>query len=171
MRQRFPRVRGSAIEPVDAVDPDVDLHVPAQRREFSGAHPWVLGVIAVGGALGSLARYAIGQLLPTQPGGFPLATFVINVGGCLLIGVLMVLITEVITDRPLLRPFIGVGILGGFTTFSTYANEVRGLLRPGSVPVAFGYAAATLVAALLAVLAGMVAARRLVAARRPRVPA
>jgi fluoride exporter len=171
VRPRFPRVPGNAIEPVDAVDPDVDLHVPAQRREFSGAHPRVLGVIAVGGALGALGRYGIGLLVPTRPGGFPWATFAINVTGCLLIGVLMVLITEVVTDRPLLRPFIGVGILGGFTTFSTYATEVRGLLRPGTLPVAFGYAAGTLVAALLAVLAGVVATRRVVAAARPRVPA
>jgi CrcB protein len=142
----------------EAVDSDVDLHVPAHRRELS---PRTLCVIAVGGALGALARYGVGLLLPTVPGRFPWGTFAINVVGCLLIGVLMVLVTDVFTGRPLLRPFLGVGVLGGFTTFSTYVNEVRGLLRPGSVPVAFGYLAGTLVSALLAVLVGMVVARKL----------
>jgi CrcB protein len=119
-------------------------------------------VIAVGGAMGALARYGIGLLLPTPPGRFPWGTFLINVSGCLLIGVLMVLVTDVFTARPLLRPFLGVGVLGGYTTFSTYANEIRGLLRPGTLPLAFGYLAGTLVGALLAVLLGMVLARRLV---------
>jgi fluoride exporter len=146
----------------DVVDPDVDLHVPAQRRELVGRHVRVLGAIAVGGALGALARYGVGTLLPTEPGRFPWGTFAINVTGCLLIGVLMVLVTDVFPARPLLRPFLGVGVLGGFTTFSTYANEIRGLLRPGSVLLAFGYLAGTLVCALLAVLVGMTVTRRLV---------
>jgi fluoride exporter len=143
---------------MSAVDPDVDLHVPAHRREL---HPRTLVVIAVGGAVGALARYGVGLVLPIVPGRFPWGTFLINVVGCLLIGVLMVLVTDVFTGWPLLRPFLGVGVLGGFTTFSTYANEARGLLRPGAVPVAFGYLAGTLVSALLAVLVGMVVARRL----------
>lgn len=152
----------------DVVDPDVDLRVPAHRREFVGRQARVLGVIAAGGALGALARYGVGILLPTEPGRFPWGTFAINVSGCLLIGVLMVLVTDVFAGRPLLRPFVGVGALGGFTTFSTYANEIRGLLRPGSVPLAFAYLAGTLVCALLAVLLGMIVTRRLV---RPGVRA
>jgi CrcB protein len=139
-----------------ATDPDVDLHVPAQRRELT----WrVLVVIAVGGGIGALGRYGVELLLPTEPGRFPWGTFVINISGCLLIGVLMVLVTDVFTGRPLLRPFVGVGVLGGYTTFSTYANEVRGLLRPGSVPVAAAYLAGTLAGALLAAIAGMALTR------------
>jgi fluoride exporter len=111
-------------------------------------------VVALGGGLGALARYGIGRAWPTPAGGFPWATFTINVVGCLLIGVLMVLITEVWSAHPLARPFLGVGVLGGFTTFSSYAVEIRGLLRPGMVPVAFAYLAGTVLAALLAVLAG-----------------
>lgn len=151
-----------AQEQQDVVDPDVDLRVPAQRRELVGRHARVLGVIAVGGAVGALARYGVGTLLPTMPGRFPWGTFTINVTGCFLIGVLMVLVTDVFTARPLLRPFLGVGVLGGYTTFSTYANEIRGLLRPGALPVAFAYLAGTLVCALLAVFLGMVLTRRLV---------
>jgi len=65
------------------------------------------------------------------PGHFPVDTFVINVLGCFLIGALMVLITEVWSAHRLLRPLLGVGLLGGFTTFYTYTRELRGVLRPG----------------------------------------
>jgi fluoride exporter len=149
-------------EPV--VDPNVDLRPPARHREPAAARAVVLGVISVGGALGALARYGIEALLPTGSGGFPWGTFVINVTGCALIGVLMVLVTDVFPARRLLRPFVGVGVLGGFTTFSTYANEIRGLLRPGTMPVALAYLVATLVCALLAVTLGMIVTRAAVRA-------
>ncbi|WP_326938088.1 fluoride efflux transporter CrcB [Amycolatopsis cynarae] len=143
------------VELDDSLDPDVGLRAPSQRRELIGQHGPVLGVIALGGGFGALARYGLAQALPALPGQFPWATFVTNVLGCLLIGVLMVLITEVWTAHRLVRPFLGVGILGGFTTFSTYAVETRGLLRPGTVPLAFAYWAGTLLAALCAVVAGV----------------
>lgn len=140
---------------VEAIDPDVDLRVKSRRAELSRSHTAVLLVIACGGGLGALARYGISLLLPTSPGRFPWGTFSINVLGSLLIGVLMVLITEVWSAHRLLRPFLGVGVLGGFTTFSTYALEIRNLLQPGSVLIACAYLAGTLIAALLAVLAGV----------------
>jgi CrcB protein len=136
-------------EPIDA---DVDLRVPAQRGE--PALP-ALGAIALGGGLGALARYGLTVALPTPAGHFPLATFLTNVSGCFLIGVLMVLVTEAWTAHRLVRPFLGVGVLGGYTTYSTYAVEIHGLLRPGTVGVAFLYLAGTLVCALFAVLAGV----------------
>jgi fluoride exporter len=145
----------------EPIDPDIDLRVPAQRRELAAHHGLVLAVIALGGGFGALARYGLAQLWPTRPGGFPWATFVTNVLGCLLIGVLMVLVTETWSAHPLVRPFLGVGFLGGFTTFSTYAVETRDLLTRGTVGLAFGYVAGTLVAALLATLAGAQATRTL----------
>jgi CrcB protein len=144
----------------EPIDSDVDLRVPEQRRE--PALP-VLAVIALGGGLGALARHGLTIALPTPPGHFPWATFITNVSGCLLIGVLMVLVTEVWTAHRLVRPFLGVGVLGGFTTYSTYAVEINGLLRPGTVGVAFVYLAGTLVCAMLAVLVGAVVTRRVVA--------
>ena len=140
-----------------SVDPDVDVHVPAQRRELARTHGGVLVVIALGGGLGASARYGIAQLLPTTPDHFPWGTFLINVLGCFLIGVLMVRWGQ----RPLLRPFLGVGILGGFTTFSTYAVETRAMLTPGQVPLAMAYLFGTLAAAMLAVLAGVLLMRAL----------
>src|SRR5207244_13495326 len=116
--------------------------------------------------LGARARYGISRLLPTPPGHFPWATFLVNVTGCALIGVLMVLVSEVWPAHRLLRPFLGVGVLGGFTTFSTYAVEIRDLLRPGTAGVAFGYLAGTVAGALLAVLIGIWATRWSLAAAR-----
>lgn len=133
------------------VNPDVDVHVSAQRTELARSHGRVLLVVAAGGAIGALSRYGVGLLLPTTRGHFPYGTFLINVLGCALIGVLMVLVGEVYPNRPLIRPFFGTGILGGFTTFSTYSNDFRALLRPGTVPLALVYLAGTLLCALLAV--------------------
>ncbi|MEV4482578.1 FluC/FEX family fluoride channel [Micromonospora coxensis] len=144
------------------VDPDVDLRVPADRAEL-GAHPAaVLGAIAVGGVLGALARAGLQAALPHSPTGFPWATFAVNVTGCLLIGALMAVL-----DRrrvpPLTRPFLGVGVLGGFTTFSAYVVDVHAALAAGAPVTALAYLAATLVAGLLAVVAGDALAGRALA--------
>jgi len=148
-------------------DPDVDLHVPAQRTELRRGLASVLAVVALGGALGALARYGVGLLLPPAPAGFPWGIFLVNVTGCLLIGVLMVLVTQVWPAQRLVRPFLGTGVLGGFTTFSAYVVDIQRLLVAGEVVVAFAYLAGTLVAALLAVQAGLSATR---AVLRRRVP-
>lgn len=128
----------------------------------------VLATISLGGILGSLARYGLATAFPHNSAGFPWATFVTNVVGCLLIGVLMVLVADVWPGRRLLRPFVGVGVLGGFTTFSTYAVDVWQLLDAGAMATAFAYLAATLIAALLAVYAGTIGTRWLLSKRRRR---
>ncbi|MFD1813317.1 fluoride efflux transporter CrcB [Rhodococcus gannanensis] len=115
----------------------------------------VVAAVAVGGALGALARYGVARMIPAAPDTFPWATFTVNVLGCLLIGILLVLVTEAWTAHFLLRPFLGVGVLGGFTTFSTYAVEIVGLTDEGRPVLAFTYLAGTLVAALAAVVAGV----------------
>ncbi|WP_305082359.1 fluoride efflux transporter CrcB [Nocardia veterana] len=139
--------------------PGTEVGDPAPRRELLREQLPVLAVIALGGGLGGLARYGLTGLLPTRPGRFPWGTFAENVLGCLAIGVLMVLITEVWSAHRLVRPFLGVGFLGGFTTFSTYAVEIRALLAEGAAAPAFGYLAATLVSALAAVVGGVTLAR------------
>ncbi|MFD3325139.1 fluoride efflux transporter FluC [Streptomyces sp. NPDC058701] len=131
------------------VDPDVDLHVPAQRAEPQGR---VLAAVAAGGAVGASARYGVALHWPAGPGAFPWATFWINAAGCALIGVLMVLIAEGgRTAHPLVRPFAGAGVLGGFTTFSAYALDFSRLLDEGETGTALAYAGVTVVAALGAV--------------------
>ncbi|TDD30209.1 CrcB family protein [Actinomadura sp. KC06] len=151
------------------VDPDVDLHVPEQRRELR-RYPWgTLAAVSAGGVLGALARYGLTSAFPYGAGDFPWAVFWINVSGCLLIGVLMVLITETWRAHHLVRPFLGVGILGGFTTFSTYAVDIQHAVEGGAPRVGLAYLALTLVAALAAVVAGIRLARALSRAlvRRP----
>jgi fluoride exporter len=135
-------------------DPDVDLHDPQQRQELRRSHGFVVAAVAAGGALGALARYGVATAIPAAPTGFPWATLVINVTGCLLIGVLMVLVTEVFPGHHLLRPFLGTGVLGGFTTFSTYVVDTQRLVDGGRAALGLFYLAGTLVAALAAVWVG-----------------
>lgn len=153
--------RSETERPVDA---DVDLRVPAQRAELRRA-PWAtLGMIALGGAAGALARYGLGVAFPRQTGAFPWTTLAINTVGCLLIGVLMVAITEVWSAPGWVRPLLGVGVLGGFTTFSTYILETSQLLAGGAARMALAYLALTPLLALTAVGTGSAMARA--AARR-----
>ncbi|MEU7552903.1 CrcB family protein [Streptomyces sp. NPDC044571] len=148
----------------EAIDPDVDLHVPEQRTEPLGR---VLAAVAAGGMLGAAARYGLALLWPAGPGAFPWATFWTNTSGCALIGVLMVLISEGgrAAPHPLVRPFAGVGVLGGFTTFSTYAADFSRLLDAGEAERALAYAGVTVVAALGAVWAAASATRLAVRGR------
>jgi CrcB protein len=157
------------LEPLP-VDPDVDIAAPAQVRELTRA-PWsVLSVIALGGALGALARYGLQLAFPTGPAGFPWATFAINVVGCLLIGGVAVLALRVLAHRPLVRPFFGVGILGGFTTFSTYVVDLSRLFDGRAFGVAAAYLVGTLAAALVAAHTGIAIAEWLVARLSPGRP-
>lgn len=109
----------------------------------------VLGAISAGGVLGALARYGLGVWFPHVPW----TTLVVNATGCLLIGVLMVLITGA---HPLVRPFLGVGVLGGYTTFSTYVVDV---LRLGSPATTLVYLFGTPLLAMAAVWAGTAVTR------------
>ncbi len=128
----------------------------------------VLAAIAAGGAIGSVGRYGLARALPHRAAEFPWATFITNATGCFAIGVLMVVVSDVLTGRPLLRPFLGVGVLGGFTTFSTYALEFERMVDGGARGAAMLYLAGTVVAALAAAYAGSRFMRLTLALRHPR---
>ncbi|WP_218618097.1 fluoride efflux transporter FluC [Cryptosporangium aurantiacum] len=130
----------------------------------------VLAAVSAGGVLGALARYGLATAWPHRSDEFAWATLITNVSGCLLIGVLMVLVTEVYPNQRLLRPFLGVGVLGGFTTFSTYVVDVGHAATAGAVGTAFAYFLATVVGALVAVWIGVTATSRVVALRRTARP-
>ncbi|HWD83321.1 MAG TPA: fluoride efflux transporter CrcB [Kribbella sp.] len=146
--------------PRGAVDSDVDLRIDGRPRRTHD--PVVIGVIAVGGAIGASARYLIGLGWPTPPAGFPYATLVVNIVGCGLIGILMVLVTDVLTQQRLVRPFLGTGVLGGFTTFSTYAVDIERLISGGHAGTALLYLATTVVGALVAVRTTVTVTRALI---------
>jgi fluoride exporter len=151
-------IDSAAREPIDS---DVDLHQGGLGRRGRG-DATVLAAIAAGGAVGTSVRYLIGQTWPTPAGAFPVSTLAINVLGCALIGVLMVLITDVWSTQRLLRPFLGTGVLGGFTTFSTYTVDIQRLVAGAHAGMALLYLALTPIGALLAVWATATTTRRLV---------
>ncbi|MFJ8632007.1 fluoride efflux transporter CrcB [Streptomyces sp. NPDC093568] len=126
----------------------------------------VVAVVAAGGAVGAVARYALTLWWPLQPGGFPWATFWTNVVGCAVIGVFMVVITDVWAAHRLVRPFFGTGVLGGFTTFSTYAVDIQRLVDHGHPRIALAYLACTLITALTAVWLAAAATRRVLKRRQ-----
>ncbi len=107
-----------------------------------------MAAVALGGGIGGVARHGVSAVVHG-----PWGTWVINVVGCALIGVLVVLVPRL---HPLARPFLGVGVLGGFTTFSGCALDA---VRLGGL-AAFAYLFATLFSALGATFAAMAVTRR-----------
>ncbi|WP_199563921.1 MULTISPECIES: fluoride efflux transporter CrcB [unclassified Streptomyces] len=126
----------------------------------------IVAVVALGGAVGASARYGASLLWPTGAGGFPWATLVVNVIGCAVIGVFMVVITEAWAAHRLVRPFFGTGVLGGFTTFSTYAVDIERLVAKGRAGTGLAYLGVTLLAALAAVWSAVWLTRRALAWRQ-----
>ncbi|HEY9326739.1 MAG TPA: fluoride efflux transporter CrcB [Streptomyces sp.] len=127
----------------------------------------VVAVVALGGATGASARYGAALLWPTAAGGFPWTTLVVNVVGCAVIGVFMVVISEAWTPHRLVRPFFGTGVLGGFTTFSTYAVDIERLVDGGRARTGLAYLGLTLLAALAAVWSAAWVTRRALETVRP----
>ncbi|MFJ7911825.1 fluoride efflux transporter FluC [Kitasatospora sp. NPDC096204] len=151
------------------VDDAVDDAVARARTGRRPGRPPVLrgqgravAVVAAGGAIGASARYAAGLGWQTGPTAFPWTTLLVNVVGCAVIGVFLVVITEGRQPHPLARPFFGTGVLGGFTTFSTYAVDIRRLLEGGRPGPALAYLGLTLAGALVAVWAAAGLTRRLI---------
>ncbi len=123
--------------------------------------PVVLAAVALGGVVGSLGRYAVGLVLPHAAGGFPSATLLVNVTGAFAMGLLVAFLVDRPGAHRLARPFVGVGVLGGWTTFSALAAEVVTLATGDRVQVALLYVAATFLFGTLAVPAGAVVGQRI----------
>ncbi|MDH6228542.1 CrcB protein [Streptomyces sp. MJP52] len=153
----------------DRTTPDTRTPGPPRSPRAWRADVPVVAAVALGGALGASARYAAVLRWPAAADAFPWAVFWVNVTGCAVIGAFTVLVTEgTRAPHPLLRPFFGTGVLGGFTTFSAYALDVRRLHEAGEPLLALLHLAGTLTAAMAAVLLGATAARRGLRARRRR---
>ena len=125
----------------------------------------MLPAIAAGGMLGASARHGLELAWPAASGQLPWATFATNLTGCALIGLLMVYV-EIGAPHPLLRPFLGVGVLGGFTTFSDVRRADDRLVDASGPALALAYLFGTVLAALAAVVLGTVLGRALLSVRR-----
>jgi CrcB protein len=121
---------------------------------------WLL--VALGGALGSLARYAVNVAAARWlPETFPYGTFLVNAVGCAIFGLLLGAGESRNVLTPAVRAFCLVGLLGGFTTFSSYSAESVVLLRSGAWPLALLNTLGQVVVGLLAVVLGWWAGRTL----------
>jgi len=150
-----------------AVDPEVDLAVRPSPHpwEVLREHAHLVPAIAAGGALGALARFGVAKAEPHATDQFAWSTLWTNLSGAFLLGLLMALILSVWSHTRYVRPFLGVGVLGGYTTFSTYELDSRGLVASGHPGEALLYVGVTVAFGLVAVLAGLGLGRRLVAPR------
>ncbi|MFN3862803.1 MAG: fluoride efflux transporter CrcB [Erythrobacter sp.] len=121
--------------------------------------------VALGGAVGSALRYHVGRAVSGLAGpgnSFPWGTLSVNIIGSLAMGVLVGWLargTPPAQTGESVRLLIGVGLLGGFTTFSAFSSELVTLVHRGQPGLAAGYAAASLIAGMAAVIIGLVAAQ------------
>lgn len=129
-----------------------------------------LAAVAVGGVLGALARAGISAAIPhSNPASWPAATFITNVLGCLVLGLVLAFIdarhVEWLRNAPsrarLARPFIATGVLGGFTTFSTFSVEVVRMVRAGSIGLAAVYAVLSVLVGIALFVLGRMAGSKL----------
>ncbi len=114
---------------------------------------------ALGGALGALGRWGTAEALPRETDGWPWATLLVNVTGCLVLGLLIGLVFARSPGSAWLRPFLGTGVLGGFTTFSAFALETVQLTDAGRPGPAAAYVVVSVVGGVAASALGIVAGR------------
>jgi CrcB protein len=143
--------------PGEPIDPDLVAERPSAPQAWQ--RPEIILAVAAGGLIGAPARYELGVALPSQPGAFPLATFLINATGSLALGVIVTLIVERWPPTEYLRPFVATGVLGAYTTWSTFMVDADNLFRNGHAAVAIGYLAASLAAGLGGAYLGILSAR------------
>jgi CrcB protein len=154
------------------IDPDLDPDDPAEPKTgpvpenlphggTRRARPDVLVSIALGGAIGTTLRAALGEWFARPSPQFPSTTLAINLAGSFALGVILVVLLERFGPAPRLRPFLTTGILGGFTTFSTFMVETVQLSRHGRITSAIAYVAVSTVGGVAAALAGLAVGRGL----------
>lgn len=139
---------------------------PAPRKVFD-----LYVAVAVGGAIGAVCRNALEHLIPTATGGWPTATFIVNITGAFVLGVVLAIAVAKFPDPTAnnvarrFRPFVITGVLGGYTTFSTYMMETHSLLSENEVVLAGTYLIGSVVAGVATCLAGLAVGGALLARR------
>jgi fluoride exporter len=141
------------------VDPDLEVDEDADRAPRAPHLRWsAIGLVAAGGALGTFLRYALTLVVPSW-NGIPLAILLINVTGAFLLGLLLEALVRGGPDRgrrQAIRLFAGTGILGGYTTYSTFAVDTDGLLVAAQFGAGALYGLATVLIGAAASVAGIV---------------
>lgn len=118
--------------------------------------------VTVGGALGALSRYGLDRLIERRSFAvFPWSTFVINVSGCFVIGVVIAALVDGHHTPAWLRTGLVMGVIGGYTTFSTFAQESLDLFEEGRAALALAYIAGSVFLGIAAVAAGLQLGRAL----------
>lgn len=145
--------------------------VPARGRDATPHRRFrVLGLVMVGGAMGTLVRALLADAAPTDPDAVPWMTLVINVTGAFVLGLLLELLVRAGPDdgrRRAARLGVGTGLLGGFTTYSTLAVETAAALRPTTLAIGLIYPVGSVVLGIGAAVVGY----RLASAVGRRAPA
>jgi len=154
-----PPDRDTPAVPAPTLDGPIDPELPDPNGRI--ADPRVLGIVALGGAMGAPLRYVLEELHPAGAGAFPLTTFLVNVSGAFALGLLVALLLGRWSRSRLLRPLVATGFLGAYTTFSTFAVELVTLAKDGHVRMAASYALASLSVGLAAAVSGLRIGRRL----------
>lgn len=146
----------------DCAPDGVDADTPSALLS-SALSPSLLLLVAAGAVVGTLARYGLSRAVPTSAGHFPVSTFTVNVLGAFVLGALLEALTRPgpeTVGRRRLRLLGGTGFCSALTTYSTLAVEADQLVRHHDAALAAGYAAASVLAGLVACGAGVVAAAR-----------
>jgi fluoride exporter len=156
-------------EPVNRSRPahegDAVARIEEEEGEFrpsrpgSHADPGALVAIAIGGALGALARYEVSQWIHSPQDTFPWATFWTNITGAFVLGLFLTVLIDRFPARSYPRPFFAIGFLGAFTTFSTLAVETVTLVKDGHPALGIAYLVVSIVAGLAVAFAGIAAGR------------
>jgi len=136
--------------------------VSAGARRASARESRPLLAIAAGGVLGALGRYELSVALPSKTTGFPWGTWLANISGAFVLAGLLVVLADRWPHNRYARPFLGTGVLGSYTTFSTFAVESDLLFRAGHWLLAASYVITSVASGLLAGWLGGLAGRRVV---------
>lgn len=148
------------------IEPDADVRGSTVRARPPTVDLRVVGAVFLGGLFGGLSRYLIGRGWPTPAGAFPWATFVVNVSGAFALALLLVLVLEVFPPTRYVRPALGTGFLGAYTTFSSLVVAADQLATHRHLMLATAYVAGSVVVGTLAAIAGVQIGRQIVVRRR-----
>ena len=120
-------------------------------------------LVMVGGGVGAVLRFQLGRMFPISATGWPWGTFAANILGGLAMGILAAWLLRAGAAGENMRLLLGVGLLGGFTTFSAFSLDMMRMIEGGNAGMAFAYALASVALALAALYAGMMMARAVLA--------